>query len=1295
MLPKGTTIPLSSHSNEAVNRFCWVGDSAVQLDSRFGFLFIERGGAVIGESSIGDILEMADCDDSQLRKCINIHNLMALWAIVYPCWNPKTHTVLLRLPHKGPKVFRMVDGDKIWDPSNPNIKYAMSLLLQNLANNGLSSVAMEIRCNDDCLSRLRIPLEYALDQATQDPLYTEPKTLVIRPEQTHSADTQAEATVDFNDGDQIAREWAETDMEKRSDNTSPLEIDQFDLCKGIDEDCFSCIELGDEPNLSVCNPAPDTDPQPETSTKHQDIDHVDKPIHSSIGDKNAVPETISEEDPPQLADLEADSILHGVYLEETSSCSRFLVEDENEESQADGDTAQGSSDDHKIIEKKHEPIINSQPEAVDNTDNQDDLITSDAISCNNIDLQEDQRETSALLEAADNQNDAEITVQSNDPDGTVVDGSGDSGASDGSNDLIEAQKEATTKIHMRKSYNGKERFQLPTASSSKSKANETDQNQANTATDPLPEVAPEGTASTRHGGTASTDEASTLEDDEDLDVNVEDPIEEVDFNAVISETPCILARYLDEDGKLSKEWKAFAHFLGRPAANPKEWPVVFPILPGWKQPVYTYQLFGAFLVVHSSINFSGAFLCDEPGMGKSVEALLVCYLHREIAQNKEHIKTNPGKHWPLKNQVDEPCKASQNLFFTCACRKNSITSRIRINVGFNLFVVPATIISNWIKEFDKWLYPKLHSKSHPGLPRVHKSGMELAVAHRSEWESSLHVGSLHKDLLSNIDNYRSNDWIVLTTFGSLKCHLFELLQPKDPVPPSKSAFEVAVCVIDEFHTHKCPTSVFAKNYLFGEAPEMRIPGNPLWCAMSGTPFENGPYDMASYLRRFGQQEANRKRNGRVPAEVEQYRKWVGVGKATQTAATSNLQATLSKVKVHILAEAKSQISKCRKELVDFQMQVQVIRRDGGSKDAFNRFLIEMPLLTKKTVILNLPEKLADVCNNALGIVREKALEETEKAVRKWMERGSKGRRPEFSNYRIPTLTYSLRPQAMFPAFTKLKRNKIFENGWTAGIVASNGWATDDSPLRQYIRQMQQNSPKIKYLIERLEKRLESYEEALHRHENSDESNEVPRKPKAVVLSISPFVCAMIWLILSDHFAERTKIACYGAHLNQADRRDLINAFQEESVTNQGVDIIVGSIGTLGIGLSLHRADYLVLMEPQWTATAVRQAIMRIHRVAQKFPCQVEILHSPNVRSENIIHVRSELRSFIGSIHKEALKSVEDDKNDDGIIRIDMGEDQDGNSDDPGCSDKSSGTHSSSNDSNENTNDEDSENKGED
>jgi superfamily II DNA or RNA helicase len=101
---------------------------------------------------------------------------------------------------------------------------------------------------------------------------------------------------------------------------------------------------------------------------------------------------------------------------------------------------------------------------------------------------------------------------------------------------------------------------------------------------------------------------------------------------------------------------------------------------------------------------------------------------------------------------------------------------------------------------------------------------------------------------------------------------------------------------------------------------------------------------------------------------------------------------------------------------------------------------------------------------------------------------------------------------------------------------------------------------------------------------------------------------------------------------EAERKDAFRRFREPADAEKGVVALVGSVGTVGVGVTLFDADEqitphrVVFADLPYTWAEFEQGIDRLHRVGQRFPVRVDV---PLVTfGEHLVHADGEpLQSF--------------------------------------------------------------------
>jgi SNF2 family DNA or RNA helicase len=99
--------------------------------------------------------------------------------------------------------------------------------------------------------------------------------------------------------------------------------------------------------------------------------------------------------------------------------------------------------------------------------------------------------------------------------------------------------------------------------------------------------------------------------------------------------------------------------------------------------------------------------------------------------------------------------------------------------------------------------------------------------------------------------------------------------------------------------------------------------------------------------------------------------------------------------------------------------------------------------------------------------------------------------------------------------------------------------------------------------------------------------------------------------LKSHFPDIPQWILTGATHN---RSDVVKGFQENK---KAAGAMLVSLRAGGTGITLHRADYVFILDPWWNPAVELQAMDRVHRIGQKRPVTIYRLISPGTLEERI------------------------------------------------------------------------------
>ena len=115
------------------------------------------------------------------------------------------------------------------------------------------------------------------------------------------------------------------------------------------------------------------------------------------------------------------------------------------------------------------------------------------------------------------------------------------------------------------------------------------------------------------------------------------------------------------------------------------------------------------------------------------------------------------------------------------------------------------------------------------------------------------------------------------------------------------------------------------------------------------------------------------------------------------------------------------------------------------------------------------------------------------------------------------------------------------------------------------------------------------------------------------------------------------------HGGTRNRDRVVDAFQAPD----GPPVIIVSLRAGGTGLTLTRADTVLLYDPWWNPAVETQAADRAHRIGQDKPVFVYKLMTENTVEEKILAMQEKKRALADSIYnggkkEQSLKLTSDD-----------------------------------------------------
>ncbi|KAL9025968.1 MAG: hypothetical protein Q9196_005295 [Gyalolechia fulgens] len=152
--------------------------------------------------------------------------------------------------------------------------------------------------------------------------------------------------------------------------------------------------------------------------------------------------------------------------------------------------------------------------------------------------------------------------------------------------------------------------------------------------------------------------------------------------------------------------------------------------------------------------------------------------------------------------------------------------------------------------------------------------------------------------------------------------------------------------------------------------------------------------------------------------------------------------------------------------------------------------------------------------------------------------------------------------------------------------------------------------------------------------------------KLLILSEYLLVLAIVVEYIRKHPTGKS-VLLYHSGIDRSTREQMVQGFQQKKDSKDikatktlyaqfDTDAIVGTFGVMGLGVTLTKADRVVILEPNTLPSVEIQGIARAVRITQKNKVEVRRLLCPTVKVEKTILSLNALRSYFmeGSLGKE-------------------------------------------------------------
>ncbi|KAL9041310.1 MAG: hypothetical protein Q9180_001361 [Flavoplaca navasiana] len=659
--------------------------------------------------------------------------------------------------------------------------------------------------------------------------------------------------------------------------------------------------------------------------------------------------------------------------------------------------------------------------------------------------------------------------------------------------------------------------------------------------------------------------------------------------------------------------------------------------------LYQYQWLGVYVMFIMCLSDrNGVILADEMGMGKTLQTIALLVLIRHFIVNCREVDEewdNPPEEAESRKHCHRDgsghCSVNQDSWFTCVCIQGTPHYGLRPTDGHFQIIAPPGMLGTWIREWAKFYKPADPAQK-----------MELVVGHSSLGKGTatfgdrvtLADGSVYalRELLTGPTpslpaapqgdehcEYReaNGEWVLrsgptgryrkssprldASRLVVVSSHQSWTKHVKDAAPEhvrwytntekgyklSPQRFQTIVpgmVIVDEAHT--CTSSAAGHYKVMKDIDSMTL-HTVKKVLLSGTPIRKGPGDLIAMIEAMESKDWKQPGhflNGLTAAKLKTLNdKFSDV----RTIHDAGLQAIIDAIAKLMPLVAIRRTNESRWFHLSLRPPVESIRQDRE---------VEFP--PQYLPVLN---KLRD--HVAAHIDETKTSD------------GGVSKTQMTSMTRLYRMTSNTPFLASFWSMHGTAEYKFLATDMQKWLF-EDGTLSPDCPLVKHAAEIRANSPKLDFIGKVLDTMTN------------------PGTGKLII--VTDFLwCAWSVFDYVNHHPSKQSALLYHAGLKRKTREAMCEGFQQlkrlDDVTQTKLAhpewdkrVWIGTIKTMGLGLTLTAADKVIVLEPNTMPTDEAQAIARAIRIGQLRKVYVNRLICPAVGVEKVILNTSELRDFL-------------------------------------------------------------------
>ncbi|KAI1322073.1 hypothetical protein F5Y16DRAFT_55548 [Xylariaceae sp. FL0255] len=654
-----------------------------------------------------------------------------------------------------------------------------------------------------------------------------------------------------------------------------------------------------------------------------------------------------------------------------------------------------------------------------------------------------------------------------------------------------------------------------------------------------------------------------------------------------------------------------------------------------------YQLYAVYwILTQPKRNVLGAFLADDPGLGKSYIVFGIIATRSALLTNSFHVQNNPDSHTAPGCECPRPYAHG----IRCSCEGDISRSLLCVVLeGPQVIICPPSILREWITKLNETLRSDDSTAGFQlgiiaaadGVPREQQnmllsrsniSHLLAEVTGKVKWKQ--HKGDHVPDHngLSVKGRPGQSKTIILATSSYAYPGIHQLFLRSErhrKVECLVSNVAISFFAADECHQYHGslvkPTRPLRIAEKLARCSGHSVPS--FWLGVSGTPIESGPRDIKATVKHIrGMQQNSHIGLSGCNLDIDGFQ--------------AAYNAVSNKTPEELRNDSKGLWESFCTTRDLFMGQLMIARSSEGSFQGSSLAAfslpqvreIECPFPTAYKHLLSVDEaKFGQLVADTLRRLRGY-----------WESNGRVGSQPDLASARkqclktqsAATLLRKMRITASFPGLLGAIADELsIESSEVDQYhLKTNGQCKESlqhSPYYQHINEIVAHSPKIPVL----ERGLQSL---LGDHDEHPGRGSLPKN--MIVFAEVPTTTYLLYCWLQANWSDRIDPLFIHRNMKMSERAHVLEHMR--SWNNEKPVVLVSTPALIGVGIGLQRANHVVLFDVPMMARTDQQAIARVARTGQLLPVHVTSCVAVNCEVEVTIRERKKKRASLSKVDGE-------------------------------------------------------------